>query len=81
MASRGPIRRNSPGVGQCSCPTNRACRYRPLSPGRLTHWPMQPATTSAIFMMPYYSVWSLIYVAIAIMVIYGLAARYGEQAA
>jgi hypothetical protein len=42
---------------------------------------MQPATTSAIFMMPYYSVWSLIYIAIAIMVIYGLAARYGEQAA
>ena len=42
---------------------------------------MQPATTSAIFMMPYYPVWSLIYIAIAIMVIYGLAARYGEQAA
>jgi len=28
-----------------------------------------------------YPVWSLIYIAIAVMVIYGLAARYGEQAA
>jgi hypothetical protein len=31
--------------------------------------------------MPYYPVWPLIYIAIAIMVIYGLAARNGEQAA
>ena len=38
------------------------------------------AAISAIFVMPYYPVWSLIYIAIAIMVIYGLAARYGEQA-
>jgi hypothetical protein len=28
--------------------------------------------------MPYYQVWSLIYIAIAIMVIYGLSAHYGE---
>lgn len=35
---------------------------------------------SAIFVMPYYPVWSLIYIAIAIMVIYGLSAHYGEQA-
>ena len=39
------------------------------------------AAISAIFVMPYYPVWSLIYIAIAIMVIYGLAARYGEQPA
>ena len=39
------------------------------------------AAISAIFVMPYYPVWSLIYVAIAIMVMYGLSARYGEQAA
>ena len=39
------------------------------------------AAITAIFVMPYYPVWSLIYIAIAIMVIYGLAARYGEQAA
>jgi len=39
------------------------------------------AAISAIFVIPYYPVWSLIYIAIAIMVIYGLAARYGEQAA
>jgi len=39
------------------------------------------AAISAIFVMPYYPVWSLIYIAIAIMVIYGLSARYGEQAA
>ena len=36
---------------------------------------------SAIFLMPYYPVWSLIYIAIAIMVINGLSARYDEQAA
>ena len=39
------------------------------------------AAISAIFVIPYYPVWSLIYIAIAVMVIYGLAARYGEQAA
>jgi len=39
------------------------------------------AAISAIFLMPYYPVWSLIYIAIAIMVIYGLSAHYGEQAA
>jgi hypothetical protein len=36
---------------------------------------------SAIFVMPYYPVWSLIYIAIAVMVIYGLSAHYGEQTA
>jgi magnesium-transporting ATPase (P-type) len=36
---------------------------------------------AAIFVMPYYPVWSLIYIAIAIMVIYGLSAHYGEQPA
>jgi hypothetical protein len=36
---------------------------------------------SAIFVVPYYPVWSLIYIAIAIMVIYGLSAHYGEQTA
>jgi hypothetical protein len=39
------------------------------------------AAISAIFVMPYYPVWSLIYIAIAIMVIYGLSAHYREQAA
>lgn len=39
------------------------------------------AAITAIFVMPYYPVWSLIYIAIAIMVIYGLSAHYGEQAA
>jgi hypothetical protein len=39
------------------------------------------AAITAIFVMPYYPVWSLIYIAIAIMVIYGLSARYGEQPA
>jgi len=34
---------------------------------------------SAIFVMPYYPVWALIYIAIAIMVIYGLSAHYSEQ--
>ena len=37
------------------------------------------AAISAIFVMPYYPVWSLIYIAIAIMVIYGLSAHYAEQ--
>jgi hypothetical protein len=36
---------------------------------------------SAIFVMPYYPVWSLIYIGIAIMVIYGLSAHYGDQTA
>jgi hypothetical protein len=36
---------------------------------------------SAMFVVPYYPVWSLIYIAIAILVIYGLSAHYGEQAA
>jgi hypothetical protein len=39
------------------------------------------AAISAIFVIPYYPVWGLIYIAIAIMVIYGLSARYGEQTA
>ena len=39
------------------------------------------AAISAIFVMPYYPLWALIYIAIAVMVIYGLSARYGEQAA
>jgi hypothetical protein len=39
------------------------------------------AAISAIFVMPYYPVWSLIYIALAVMVIYGLAARYSEQTA
>jgi len=39
------------------------------------------AAISAIFVMPYYPVWSLIYIALAVMVIYGLSAHYGEQAA
>src|SRR5260370_9900749 len=39
------------------------------------------AAISAIFVMPYYPVWSLIYIAIAIMVIYGLSAHYSEQTA
>lgn len=36
---------------------------------------------SAIFMMPYYPVWALIYIAIAVMVIYGLSAHFGEETA
>jgi hypothetical protein len=31
--------------------------------------------------MPYYPIWSLLYIAIAVMVIYGLSVHYGEQAA
>ena len=36
---------------------------------------------SAIFVIPYYPVWALIYIIIAIMVIYGLSAHYGDQTA
>jgi len=36
---------------------------------------------TAIFVMPYYPVWSLIYIAIAVMVIYGLSAHYDAQTA
>ena len=36
---------------------------------------------SAMFVMPYYPVWSLLYILIAILVIYGLSAQYGEKTA
>jgi hypothetical protein len=39
------------------------------------------AAISAIFLIPYYPVWSVIYIAIAVMVIYGLSAHYGEETA
>ena len=35
---------------------------------------------SAIFVMPYYPVWSLLYIILAVMVVYGLVAGYGEKA-
>ena len=38
------------------------------------------AAITAITWMPYYPVWSLIYVAIAVMVIYGLSAHFDEEA-
>jgi uncharacterized RDD family membrane protein YckC len=34
---------------------------------------------SAIFVMPYYPVWSLLYIIIALMVVYGLVAGYGGK--
>jgi hypothetical protein len=36
---------------------------------------------SAIFVMPYYPVWALIYIIITIMVIYGLSAHYSDRTA
>jgi len=39
------------------------------------------AAISAIFVMPYHPVWPLIYIALAVMVIYGLCAHHGERAA
>ena len=36
---------------------------------------------SAMFVVPYYPVWSLIYIAIAVMVIYGLSAGFSQQTA
>ena len=36
---------------------------------------------SAIFVMPYYPVWALLYIVLAVLVIYGLSAHYGEQSA
>jgi hypothetical protein len=37
------------------------------------------AAISAMFAMPYYPVWSLLYVIIAVMVVYGLVAGYGKK--
>jgi uncharacterized membrane protein HdeD (DUF308 family) len=37
------------------------------------------AAISAVTWMPYYPVWSFIYIAISIVVIYGLAAHQGED--
>jgi hypothetical protein len=34
---------------------------------------------SAMFVMPYYPVWSLLYIIIAVMVVYGLVVGYGEK--
>ena len=39
------------------------------------------AAISAVFVMPYYPVWSLLYIIVAILVIYGLSAHYSEQTA
>ena len=39
------------------------------------------AAISAMFVMPYYPVWSLLYIIIAIMVVYGLSAHYSEKTA
>ena len=36
---------------------------------------------AAIFVMPYYPVWSLIYIAIAVLVIYGLSAHFSDREA
>jgi hypothetical protein len=35
---------------------------------------------SAMILVPYYPVWALIYIIIAALVIYGLAAHYGDEA-
>ena len=35
---------------------------------------------SAMFLVPYFPVWSLIYIVLAALVIYGLAAGYGQEA-
>jgi hypothetical protein len=52
---------------------------------QISRWPgivaAALAAISAIFVVPHYPVWSLIYIAIAIMVIDGVSARYGEQGA
>jgi hypothetical protein len=39
------------------------------------------AAISAMFVMPYYPVWSLLYIILAVMVVYGLSAHYGQKAA
>ena len=36
---------------------------------------------SAMFIVPYYPVWAIIYIIIAFLVIYGLSAHYGEKTA
>jgi hypothetical protein len=38
------------------------------------------AGITAVAWMAYYPVWSLIYIGIAVMVIYGLSAHFGEEA-
>ena len=39
------------------------------------------AAISAMFVIPYYPVWSLLYMIVAILVIYGLSAHYSEKTA
>ena len=67
------------------------CRRRAVDPGELRHrracsqlsrWigylGAVVLAVSATFWLPYYPVWSLIYIAIAVMVFYALA-RYGGR--
>jgi hypothetical protein len=54
------------------------------APGRRRIPPLNSARGAPLGLpgvVPYYLVCSLIYIAVAIMVIYGLSAHYGEQAA
>ena len=37
------------------------------------------AAISAMFVIPYYPVWALLYIIIAVMVVYGLSAHYGNN--
>jgi hypothetical protein len=39
------------------------------------------AAISAMFVMPYYPVWALLYIILAILVVYGLSAHYTEKTA
>ena len=39
------------------------------------------AAISAAFVLPYYPVWSLLYIIIAVMVVYGLSAHYDQKTA
>lgn len=39
------------------------------------------AAITAVSWLPYYSVWSLVYIAISVLVIYALTAHFGEEAA
>jgi len=62
--------------------------YLILSPatlaGQISRWigivAAAVAGVTAVTWMPYYPVWSLTYIALSVMVIYGISAHFGEQA-
>jgi hypothetical protein len=71
---RGTDHRGNHAGDRCDRPSAEISRWIGIIAAAL-------GAITAIFVVPYNPVWSLIYIAIAIMVIYGLSAHYDERTA